>query len=85
MQELNSLPNISRIIKRKLNDVNILNAEQLKEIGSREAFTKIKTAFPKSCVYLLYRLEGAITEEKWYNLGKEKEKELSDYFKKSWG
>ena len=84
MQELSSLPNVSKLIKRKLNDVNIYHAEQLKEIGSREAFTKIKTAFPKSCIYFLFRLEGAVTDKKWYRLGKEKEKELGDYFKKYW-
>ncbi|MBI9036506.1 MAG: TfoX/Sxy family DNA transformation protein [Bacteroidales bacterium] len=84
MQELSSLPNVSKLIKRKLNDVNIYNADQLIEIGSREAFTKIKAAFPQSCIYFLFRLEGAVTDKKWYKLGKEKEKELVDYFKKYW-
>ncbi len=84
MQELSSLPNISKIVKRKLNDVNIYNAEQLKEIGSREAFKKVKTAYPRSCIYFLFRLEGAVTEKKWYQLGKDKEEELADFFKKNW-
>ena len=65
MAELTSLRNIGKELEKKLKSVDISTAEELKAIGSKEAFSKLKRKYPNdkamSLVHL-YALEGAVTD-----------------------
>ena len=71
MTELTTLKNIGEMMDEKLKSVGISTAEQLKEIGSKEAFTRLKKKYPNdkamSLVHL-YVLEGAITDTEYNQL-----------------
>ena len=60
MTELTAMMNIGKEIASKLRSVEIDSAEKLIEVGSKEAFFRIKTKYPQVCLVHLYTLEGAI-------------------------
>ena len=60
MAELTSLLNIGKELEKKLQSVDISTAEELRQVGSREAFRRIKLHYPKVCLVHLYALEGAV-------------------------
>lgn len=85
MSELTSMKNIGKEMAQKLCAVGIDSREKLVETGSKEAFLKLKTAFPQVCLVHLYTLEGAISDTKYNCLSEDKKKELkefSDYLKR---
>lgn len=84
MAELTSMMNIGREMSRKLASVGIDTAEELIFTGAKEAFSRLKKAYPNVCLVHLYVLEGAVTNTEYNALsaGKKKElKEFSDYLK----
>jgi len=71
MTELTTLKNIGETMDKKLKSVGISTAEQLKEMGSKEAFTKLKKKYPNNksmSLVHLYVLEGAITNTNYNRL-----------------
>ena len=58
--ELTSMKNIGAEMKKKLCAVGIDSAEELTRLGSKEAFFRLKTAYPEVCLVHLYTLQGAI-------------------------
>ena len=60
MSELSGLINIGPKLEAQLHEVGIATAEQLKEIGSREAWLRIFARDPSACTMRLYAFEGAI-------------------------
>lgn len=44
----------------KLHSVGIHSAEELTEIGSKQAVFRLKEKYPGTCVVILYHLEAAI-------------------------
>ena len=60
MTDLTSMLNIGKEMASKLKSVGIYAAEELIEIGAKEAFFKLKTKYPNVCLVHLYTLEGAI-------------------------
>jgi len=60
MGELAGLPNVGKVLERNLKEVGIHTVKQLGEIGSKEAFTRIRTIDPGACLHMLYGLQGAI-------------------------
>lgn len=81
MNKLSDLPNISSVNEKKLQTAGISTAEELKEVGSREAFLRIRTySDPEACLNTLYSLEGAIQEIRWHNLSQDIKDSLKDYF-----
>ncbi len=59
MPELTSMKNIGKELAKKLTAVGIDSPEQLTALGSKEAFIRLKEAFPQVCLVHLYALEGA--------------------------
>lgn len=51
---------LGKTMEKKLHAVGIHTAEELKEIGSREAALRLKARYPGTCVVILYYLESAI-------------------------
>jgi len=68
MTDLTSLRNIGKEYERKLTSIGITTAEELKAIGSEEAFVRLKFRYPNVCTVHLYALEGAITDTEYNRL-----------------
>lgn len=79
MVELISLPNIGKEMETKLKSVGIMNAEQLKESGSKQAFAKLKLKYANVCLVHLYCLQGAIDLIDYTELTPEMKKKLKQF------
>lgn len=60
MGELSKLMNIGEEIERQLEQVGIKTYEELKAVGSKEAWLKIYEMDKSACTHRLMALEGAI-------------------------
>ena len=60
MGEFSKLPNIGPVVEEQLIEAGIGTTEQLKQLGSREAWLRIRANDPSACIHRLYALEGAI-------------------------
>ena len=60
MGELAILPNVGKVLEKNLNEIGIYTVKQLRDIGSKEAFIRIKIIDPGACLHMLYGLQGAI-------------------------
>lgn len=81
MGELTTLPNIAAKLESQLADVGITTIQQLKEVGSREAWLRILACDPSACIMRLSALEGAIQGVRWHNLDEETKKSLKEFYK----
>lgn len=79
MAELTSMMNIGKEMARKLTSVGIDSAEKLMETGSKQAFLRLKEAYPRVCLVHLYTLEGAVTMTEFNGLSKETKKDLKAF------
>ena len=85
MAELKSMANIGSEMAKKLTAVGIDSPEKLARLGAKQAFFRLKEAYPQVCLVHLYALEGAIQDVEFNHLSEEKKKELkefSDFLKK---
>ncbi|MBN1039963.1 competence protein TfoX [Clostridium botulinum] len=80
MGELSKRINIGEVVESQLNQVGIESFEQLKEIGSKEAWLKIKLIDKSACIHRLYALEGAIQGIKKSDLLEEYKKDLKEFY-----
>jgi len=80
MDDLSMLPNIGKTIELQLNEVGIKTPKQLIEIGSKQAWLRIKGIDDSACINRLYGLEGAIQGVRWHNLSKEVKIELKEFY-----
>lgn len=80
MSELLKLPNIGKVIEEQLLQVGIETSEQLKEIGSKQAWLSIKAIDPSACYNRLCGLEGAIQGIRWHDLSDEDKKALKEFY-----
>ena len=76
MTNLTSMKNIGKEMANKLISVGIETKEKLIEIGSKEAFLRIRKVFPNVCLVHLYTLEAAIQDIELNQLPKEIKTEL---------
>lgn len=51
---------LGKTMEKKLHAVGIHSAEELVQIGSRQAVFRLKAQYPNTCVVILYHLEAAI-------------------------
>ncbi len=77
---LSSLPNIGKNLEAQLNAVGITTAEELKEIGSKEAWLRILSIDNSACYMRLSALEGAIQRIRWHNLPPPVKEELKRFY-----
>ena len=80
MGELSKLPNIGKSVEEQLNLVGINTVEDLKIIGSKEAWLKIREIDKSACINRLYALEGAVEGIRWHNLSEEKKLMLKEFY-----
>lgn len=79
MTELTSMRNIGKELERKLKIIGIKSAEDLKQLGSKETFFRLKQRFPEVCLVHLYALEGAITNINYNELSEETKRDLKEF------
>ncbi len=80
MGSLSELPNIGKIMEKRLSAIGINDTEALKKIGSREAFIMLKLHYGDACLNSLYGLEGAVQGIRWHNLSSESKEGLKEFF-----
>ena len=80
MGELSKVLKIGSVVEEQLNAVGITTFEQLKEVGSRQAWLYIKAIDPSACIHRLYALEGAIQGVKKSQLSVDKKTELKEFY-----
>ncbi|MDL2246421.1 TfoX/Sxy family protein [Methanobrevibacter sp. OttesenSCG-928-K11] len=81
MEKLSKLPNIGKVLEKQLNEVGIIKKEDLEEIGSKEAWLKIKEIDESACYNRLCALEGAIQEIRWFDLSIEDKENLLKFYR----
>lgn len=80
MDALSKLPNIGKVVEQQLSEVGIQTADELKEIGSRDAWLRIRAVDPSACYNRLCALEGAIRGIRWHDLPVPVKKELKEFY-----
>ena len=80
MGELSKLPNIGKVLEGQLNDVGINTVDELIDVGSKEAWLKIKETDENVCINRLMALEGAIQNIRWHDLSEEDKRNLKDFY-----
>ena len=80
MGELAKLPNIGKVVEEQLNEVGINTFEELKAIGSKQAWLRIKAIDESACINRLCALEGAIQGIRWHDLDAQKKGELKEFY-----
>lgn len=80
MGELCKLPNIGSKLEAQLNEIGIETAEQLKKVGSKQAWLDIKAIDSSACINRLCAIEGAIQGIRWHSLSGEVKKELKEFY-----
>ena len=81
MGELSELPNIGNVVEEQLNEVGIHTLEELKAIGTEQAWLKIQEIDESACIHRLLALEGAIQGIKKTLLPEERKAELREFYK----
>lgn len=72
---------LGKTMETKLHTVGIHSAEELTEIGSKQAVFRLKMQYPSTCVVILYHLEAAIRGVEIKQLDDACRAELKAYFK----
>lgn len=72
---------LGKTMEKKLHAVGIDSAEDLKDIGSKQAVFRLKQLYPNTCVVILYHLEAAIQGIEMKELNPSCKSELKAYFK----
>ena len=80
MAELKTL-GFGKTMEKKLHSVGIHSAEELVNIGSKEAVFRLKAQYPNTCTVILYYLEAAIRGVEIKQLDDACKSELKSFFK----
>jgi len=80
MSTLQDMPNIGAKLEAQLFEADIHTPEELKAVGSREAWLRIKAFDPSACLMRLSALEGALRGVRWHNLEPEVKEELRAFY-----
>jgi len=80
MGELSKLPNIASKLEAQLADIGITTFEELKRVGSKDAWLRILAKDPSACIMRLSSLEGAIQGVRWHYLDDDTKKSLKEFY-----
>ena len=81
MGELLSLPNVGRVLERNLIAVGICCPGELRRIGAKEAFTRIRAIDNGACLHMLYGLQGAVEGIRDTDLSESTKEDLRLFFR----
>lgn len=82
MVVLSDLPNVGNVLEKNLIEAGISTPEQLREIGTKEAFLRIRMIDPTVCFHMLYGIQGAIEGKRDNLLSDEVKQELKEFYKR---
>lgn len=80
MGKLFKLPNIGRVLEEQLNYAGITTVDDLINMGSKEAWLKIRELDESACLSRLMALEGAIQNIRWHDLSEDDKRNLRDFY-----
>lgn len=80
MGSLSKLPNIGKVLENHLNDIGVYTKEQLVEVGSKDAFIRIKLIDNGACLHMLYAIQGAIEGIRYTQLPASAKHDLKQFF-----
>lgn len=80
MEKLSKLPNIGNALEAQLNEVGIKTEDELQQIGSKDAWLRIKIIDSSACINRLYAIEGAISGISWHNLDDATKQDLKEFY-----
>lgn len=80
MGELSRCLNIGEVVEKQLNEVGISTYEELKRIGSKDAWLRIKEIDDSVCIHRLYAFEGAIRNIKKSFLSEDVKTDLKEFY-----
>lgn len=80
MTKLTELPNIGKIMEKRLARVGIEDAETLLQYGSKEAFARLRAVEGDTCFSSLCGLEGAVEGIRWHGLSPATKADLKKFF-----
>jgi len=80
MSDLCTLPNIGKTMEKRLASVGISDVKTLKEVGSKEAFMRLRLLEGDTCFCSLCGLEGAVQGIRWHYLDDKSKKDLKRFF-----
>ena len=79
MSELSSLRNIGKELEKKLKFAGIETVEELRQVGSKEAYIRVKSYYPNMCLVHLMALEGAVSDMEYNHLPDDVQKSLKEF------
>ena len=80
MGELSKLPNIGKVVEEQLNQAGIYTEDELKTVGSKQAWLEIQKRDSSACMHRLLALEGAIRGVKKTTLPNEVKADLKSFY-----
>lgn len=80
MSTLERMPNIGPAVAAQLRQAGIETPEQLRRVGSRQAWLRIQAFDKSACINRLCGLEGAIQDIRWHSLAPEVKQELKAFY-----
>lgn len=80
MGELSKQPNIGKVVEEQLIQVGITNLDELKSVGAKEAWLRIRDIDESACINRLMALEGAIRGVKKNLLPDEVKADLKEFY-----
>ena len=83
MEILTNYPNIGSFLAQQLEQVGITSISYLKELGSKQAWLRIKAIDDSASINRLYSLEGAIRGIKKAELPEEIKQDLKTFYQKN--
>lgn len=79
LHKLDSMLNIGKEIKMKLFSIGIRSSEDLIQLGSKQAFARLKDRYPNVCLVHLYAIQGAIDNIEYDKLSDETKLDLKQF------
>ena len=83
MGELSKLPNIGKAVEAQLIQSGIRTADELRQIGAKEAWLRIQAIDESACIHRLMALEGAIEGVKKALLPDEVKADLKAFYQRN--
>lgn len=80
MSRLSELPNVGKVLESNLQRIGVETPEQLQEMGSKEAFLRIRLHDCGACLHMLYGLQGAVEGIRDTQLNQDTKEDLKRFF-----
>lgn len=80
MGKLSKLPNIGKEVETQLNIIGVFTYDELKDIGTEQAWLRIQEIDTSACIHRLLALEGAIQGVRKTDLPQQRKAELRDFY-----